>query len=484
MNYKVVINVLGKTLLIAGVLLLLPLIINFIYREAFWQSFVYPAAGLILVGLLMSLIRPREKSLLAKEGIVIVALAWLFLSLVGAVPFVISGAIPNYIDALFETASGFTTTGASVLSNVEALPHCILFWRSFTHYLGGMGVLVFVLAVIPKSDGAMHIYRAESPGPTASKLVSKMSYTARILYGIYVAMSVVLFLMLLFGGVPAFDSVMISFSTAGTGGFSITNNGVAAYNSVYVEVVISVFMFLFSINFNVYYLILVGSAKKAFKSEELRWYAIIIFAAIALVTANLYATCKETYASLGGALKDAAFHVTAISSTTGISNNVDFDKWPTFSKAILFVVMVCGAMAGSTGGGIKMGRIMLLFKTCIRDIKKTLHPRSVNTIKFEDEAVDSLTLHNAQTFFSLWFALVVATTIILSIDGFDLLTNISASITCLNNVGPGFGSVGPLMNYSGYAWYSKLILTFDMLAGRLEIFPMIILMQPSTWRRG
>lgn len=479
-----VINILGKTMLIFALLFVFPICINFIYGETQLLSFVYPMAGLFVLGLVFSFIKPADKTILAKEGIVIVALSWLILSLVGAVPFVISKTIPNYIDALFETASGLSTTGASVCTDVESFPKSILFWRMFTHFIGGMGVLVFVLAIIPKSRGSMHIFRAESPGPTSSKLVSKLSYTARILYAIYIVMTLVEALLLMAGGMPLFDSVVHSFSTAGTGGFSIKNNGLKYYNSVYIEVVVSIFMFLFSINFNVYYMILIGNVKKALKSEEFIGFTVMVASVIVLIALNLYFSGMALYKNLGIAFKDALFQTTAISSTTGMSNGVDFDQWPTFSKSLLLMLTIIGACAGSTGGGIKLARIMILFKSGVTNVRKMVAPRSVKVLKFEGETIDETTMQNTHTFFSLWFSIVIISVLILSLDGFDLLTNLSATFACIGNVGPGFQGVGPLQNYSGFSWFSKLILCFDMLAGRLELFPMLILLRPATWKKG
>ncbi len=472
-------------MLIGAALLALPLLVNFIYGEDKWLSFVIPISGLLVVGFGLSKVPVKDDSVLAKEGIVLVALVWLLFSAVGATPFVISGYIPNYIDALFETASGFTTSGASICTAVEHFSHGILFWRSFTHFIGGMGVLVFVLAIIPKSKGAMHIYRAESPGPTSSKLVSKMSYTARILYAIYIGMTLIEIVLLLFGKMPLFDSITHAFSTAGTGGFSIKNTGVGYYKSAYIEIVISVFMFLFSINFNFYYLILIGNAKKAVKSEEVISYVIMIALSITAISINLVNSGIAVYENVGSAIKDAAFHVTAISSTTGMSNNVDFNLWPDFSKSILIFLMITGACAGSTGGGIKMARLILFAKISARDIKTLVRPRTVSTIRYEGEIVDEETINNTHSFLSLWFALVIITTIALCLDPckYDLLSNFTATLTCISNVGPGLNKVGILSNFSGYSWASKLLLTFNMLAGRLELFPMIILFSPSTWKR-
>ncbi len=477
-----VLNTLGKVLIIEALLLLFPMLVGVIYNENTFVSFLIPVLGLILIGAPLSLLKIKDKAIYAKEGFVIVAISWILLSLVGALPFVISGQIPNYIDALFETISGFTTTGASILKDVEVLSKSVMFWRLFTHWIGGMGVLVFVLAILPAGcSGAMHVFRAESPGPTVGKLVSKLSYTARILYAIYFVLTVIETIMLLFGGLSFYDALLHAFSTAGTGGFGVYNDSVAHFNSIYVEMVIAVFMLLFGVNFNVYYLILLGQVKNAFKSEELKAYAIMIFVATLSVAINILGQVE----SFGQALRYSFFQVASISSTTGFVS-ADFDKWPAFSKSIILILTIVGASAGSTGGGMKVSRIVILFKSCYKQLKTLTNPRAVVTISFEQQPVDKEVERNIRTYFVLWVLVAIICTLLLSFDTNvnDIMSNLSATMACLGNVGPGIAMVGPTCNYSIFAPFSKMLLSFAMLIGRLEIFPMLILFAPSTWKRG
>ena len=475
-----VFSILGRTLLIEAILLFCPLLVGVIYGENSYFDYLIPIGVLVVVGLPLSLMRLKDRAIYAKEGFVTVAFVWILMSLAGALPFVLSGAIPNYADALFETVSGFTTTGASVVENVEGLSHSLLFWRSFTHWIGGMGVLVFVLAILPGFNaGFMHVFRAESPGPSVGKLVSKLTFTARILYGIYILMTVIETIFLLCGGMSIFDSVLHAFSTAGTGGFGIKNNSVAFYNSVYLEMVIAVFMFLFSLNFNLFYLLLIGNFKKAFKSEELRVYFIMVVGATLVIALNIMSAC----ANFGEAVRYSFFQVSSISSTTGFSS-MDFNEWPALSKAILILLMVVGACGGSTGGGMKVSRIIILFKSAVADVRKLLHPRAVITPKFEGEPIEKDTERNVHTFFILWVMILVLCTILLCIDVNDFMTNFTATLACIGNIGPGFNLVGPMCNYALYSSYSKVLLSFVMLVGRLEIFPMLIVFVPRTWKRG
>lgn len=480
MNIKVVFNILGKVMLIEAALMLCPLAVGLMYGENSFADYLIPAGGLVAVGLPLCLMRIRDRSIYAKEGFVTVALAWIVMSAAGALPFVLSGAIPNYIDALFETVSGFTTTGASVLGEVESLSHSILFWRSFTHLIGGMGVLVFVLAVLPDSSaGAMHIFRAESPGPSVGKLVSKLRFTARILYAIYMILALMEALLLMAGRMPAFDALVHAFSTAGTGGFGIKNNSIAYYDSVYIEMVIAVFMFLFGVNFNLYYLILIGSLKKALKSEEFRVYCVMVAASTLAIALNLL-TVGYNFAQ---ALRYSFFQVTSIGSTTGFAS-ADFNEWPALSKSIIVVLMIVGACGGSTGGGAKVSRVMILYKSVFADIRRMLHPRSVVSSKLEGELLDERTERNVSTYFALWFLILTICTILLCLDKGDFLTNLTATLACLGNIGPGLNMVGPMANFGWFSPASKLLLSFVMLVGRLEIFPIIILFAPRTWRRG
>ncbi len=481
-----VLSTLGKVLLIEALLLIFPMLVGVIYSDGTFLAFLIPVIGLLIVGAPLSLIKTKYKSIYAKEGFVIVALAWVILSLAGAVPFVISGQIPNFINAVFETVSGFTTTGASILESEDllGLSKGMMFWRLFTHWIGGMGVLVFVLAVMPSNtSGAMHVFRAESPGPTVGKLVSKLRFTARILYGIYFVMTVSELIFLLFGGNSFYDSLLLSFTTAGTGGFGIKSDSVMGYNS-YTQIVISIFMLLFSINFNVYYLILIGSVSKAFKSEELRVFIIIVVVATITVAINIFMSMRELYSTFGSALKHSFFQVTSISSTTGLAST-NFDEWPAYSRCILLFLTVMGACGGSTGGGMKVSRMTILFKSATSDIKRLINPRSVVCTKFEGEVVDRETERNARAYFIFWTAIFLACTILLTIDSYgDLMSDFTATLACIGNVGPGLGVVGPMGSYAGYSGFSKILLSFVMLIGRLEIFPMLILFVPRTWRRG
>ena len=483
MNYKMIFNTLGKTMLIIAGVLLLPIIVGIIYGENTWLAYLVPMLGLLAIGLPLTFLKVNDKAIYAREGFIIVALVWLLISLAGCLPFIISGAIPSFIDAFFETVSGFTTTGASILPEVESLPHSILFWRSFTHFLGGMGVLVFVLIIIPTSEGFMHVFRAESPGPSVGKLVGKLKFTARILYTIYLVLTLVLFVALIICGMPVFDSICHAFATAGTGGFSVKNAGIIAYDSVAIEMVLSVFMIIFSINFSLFYLILIGNVGKAFKSEELRTFIIVLIVAVLVIAINLTTTYQGEEWNFGQALRYSFFQVAAISSTTGFAS-YNFDLWPTFSKVIILFLMIMGACAGSTGGGMKVSRLGILVKSGAGDLKKLIRPRSVVSVKFEGESLSQETISSVRSYLWFWLAIVIVSLLLLSLDPFgDLTTNISSALTTLGNVGPGFNEVGPVMNFSGYSWFSKIVPCFNMLAGRLEILPMMILLMPKAWKK-
>ncbi len=500
MNYKVVFSTLGKTMVIVASLMFLPIVVALIYKEQFLNilSFLVPMAGLLAIGLPLSFLKSKDKTVYAKEGFVIVVLVWLIISLTGALPFVISGRIPNYIDAVFETVSGFTTTGSSVVSDtIESWwlngggYHSLVFWRSFTHFIGGMGVLVFVLMILPSSDGLIHLFKTESPGPIVGKLVGKLKFTARILYGIYIVLTLILVLMLNLGGMPFFDSLCYAFGTAGTGGLAIHNNCMLYYNNAYFEIVIAVFMFIFSVNFNVYYLLLIGQFKKSAKCEELRVYFILIVTATLAIALNIFFAGVHGVATFWDALRHAFFQVTTISSTTGYYS-MNFDVWPSFSKAIILLLMIIGACAGSTGGGMKVSRFTMLAKSSACDIKKMVKPRAVVTPKFEGQPLTAEQTSNVKTYFFLYVLIAIVSVLILSLDKFGtgdtgqfsaMETHISATITCLSNVGPGFSAVGPVYSFAGYSALSKIVLSLDMLIGRLEIFPLIIFVIPSAWKR-
>ncbi len=487
MNYKVVLSIIGKTLIIVALLMLLPMIVGIIYQENNYLSFVIPIAIALAGGIPLALLKSKDNAMYAKEGFVTVALTWIALSLIGALPFVIAGEIPNYVDAFFETVSGFTTTGASILKaeQLDGMSRAHMFWRLFTHWIGGMGILVFVLAIMPANNaGVMHVFRTESPGPSVGKLSSKLRFTARILYGIYVVMTIVQTIFLLIGGLPFYDSLLLSFGTAGTGGFGIVSTSAMEYSS-YVQIIIALFMFLFSINFNAYFLILIGQFKKIFAIEEIRAFCILVGVATIAIAIDLTVQASNLFAHFGDALKHAFFQVTSISSTTGLSSH-DFDKWPAFSKAILMILTIIGACGGSTGGGVKMSRILILGKSSASEFKRLIHPRAVVSINCDGVALDRNTERNVRTFIIIWMIAVAISTLLLTLDPFvdDLFSNFSATLACIGNVGPGFGAVGPTCDYSGYSVFSKIWLSFVMLTGRLEIFPMLMLFVPRTWRKG
>ena len=486
MNWKAVVKILGKIFLAEAAMLLLPIIVAGVYNETTYWGFLLPIIILICLSVPTYFLpaEGEEKKIYAKEGFAIVAFAWLAMSMVGALPYVVTKSIPNYFDALFETISGFTTTGASVLSDVESLPKSILFWRSFTNWIGGMGVLVFVLAVLPKeSGGIMHAFRAEATGPNVGKLTSKMGRTARILYAIYIGLTLIEMAFLLVGNLPVFDAVTTAFANAGTGGFSVRNTSIAAYDSLYIEMVITVFMFLFSVNFNLYYLILTGSVLKALKSEEAVSFVVMVVLATFAIAANIFYSAATAITSFGTALRYSSFQVLSLSSTTGFSS-IDYNSWPTLSKGILLFLMITGGMAGSTAGGIKMSRFLILVKSTAADIRKMVHPREVVTVKFEREPVKQATINNVRVYFVTWVAILIIAGLLISIETYgDFLTNFSASLSCISNIGPGFNLVGPAANFAGYTYFSKVVLSLEMLFGRLEIFPLMVLFSPATYHK-
>ena len=478
MNYQMIGYVIGRILLTEAVLLVPPMLTAFLYGESV-LPFLLPAILLAAVGLVIGLKRPRKTALYARDGFAVVALAWVLMSAFGALPFVLSGDIPNYIDAFFETVSGFTTTGASILTAVEPLSRGGLFWRSFTHWVGGMGVLVFVMAILPMTDGhGMHLMRAEVPGPSVGKLVSRMSDTAKILYSIYFIMTILLIVLLMAGGMPLFDACIHSFGTAGTGGFSSRNLSVGAYNSAYFDIIIGIFMLLFGVNFNLYYFLLVKRFRDVFRSEELRAYLFIVTASVLAIAANIV----HMYGSVGTSLRHAFFQVSSIITTTGYAT-ADFNLWPTFSKGILVVLMFVGACAGSTGGGIKVARIVILTKASFADMRKMLHPNAVTTVRFEEKPLTDRSVRSVYQYIAVYLLVFVASFLLLSLEGFDLVSTFTALAACINNIGPGLEMVGPMGNFSAFSPAAKLLLSFDMLVGRLEIFPMLLLFAPSIWKR-
>ncbi len=480
MNRHMVLYTLGHIAMAEAALLSFPLIVALLYKEtAVVTSFLITIAVALLLGFLLRLVaKPSSKVIYAKEGFVIVAFAWTLMSLIGALPFTITGEIPSYIDAVFETVSGFTTTGASILTNVEAMSKGLLFWRSFTHWVGGMGVLVFVMAIVPNiADRSIHIMRAEMPGPVVGKLVPKARDTAKILYLIYIAMTALLIILLMCGGMPLFESTVHAFGTAGTGGFGVKGDSIAGY-SPYLQWVITIFMILFGINFNLYYLLLIGRLKSVFKSTELWFYLGTVALSISAITINIL----NMYQSLSTAVRHSAFQVASIISTSGFAT-VDFDRWPVFSKTILLLLMIMGACAGPPAGGLKVSRVVILLKSIKREFKKMLHPRSVRAVSMEEKVMDDQALSGVTTYFSVYMMCLLGVFLLLSFEPFSIETNLSASIACFNNIGPGLDSVGPAMSYAEYSPFSKILLSFTMLLGRLEIYPLILGLNPTLWKR-
>ncbi len=480
MNYRAVMYVLGKIFMVIGTVILLPISVSVYYSERLTLSFLIPSALLLFIGLMLILFKPKRRNIYTKEGLVICGLSWIIMSVFGALPFVISGTIPNFIDAFFETCSGFSTTGATILTEIQSLPKSILFWRSFTHWIGGMGILSFMIAVIPKSEShSMFIMKAEVPGPKAGKIVSKIQESARILYIIYCVITLIeIFILSAFTDMRFFDAVTTSFSTAGTGGFSVMNNSILGYNSVAAEWIIIVFMFLFGVNFNLYFFILIRKFASAFKSEELWTYVAINVSAIVLITLNI----SSSYERITDAIRDAAFNVNSIMSTTGFCT-ADFDKWGTFSKVILIALMFVGACVSSTGGGMKVTRIILYFKEMHADLKIALRPNTITKIRMNGNVVEKKVIQDTNSYLVVYLGILFGSVFLISLNGFDLVTTVTSVITCLNNVGPGLGIVGPTGNYESFSYLSKLILCFDMLAGRLELFPILILFAPRTYRK-
>ncbi len=478
MNYGMIVFVLGWVLVMEALLMVPSFAVALIYQERSGIYLLITMAVCLAIGLIVTRFKPKRKQLYAREGYVIVAFAWFVLSVFGALPFRISGYIPNMIDAIFETASGFTTTGASILTDVEALPHCLLFWRSFTHWVGGMGVLVFLIAILPMAGGSdMYLMKAESPGPSVKKLVPKVKSTATMLYKMYVVITVAEMALLLISRMPLFDALTISFGTAGTGGFGVLNASCGAYTTLQ-QVIITIFMILFGVNFSAYYLLWKRRGKEALHMSEVRTYLIIIAVAIVLITANI----SSMYTHVGTALKDAAFQVGSIITTTGFST-ADFDLWPTFSKTILVLLMFVGACAGSTGGGIKVSRVIIMMKSLTKELDYAVHPNSVRKIKVDGKQLEHAVLRSTNVFLAAYIFLFVGSLLIVSLDNFDLVTSFTAVAATINNIGPGLSIVGPTSNYSALSLLSKSVLIFDMIAGRLEIIPVLVLFSYKTWKK-
>lgn len=478
MNYKMMSYVLGWVLKIEAGCLLLPLICAFIYNDSGKNAIMLSIILCLFAGILLSFKPPKNKTMYAKEGFVTVALSWIVMSIFGAVPFFASGHIKSFVDALFETASGFSTTGASILGQVEDLPKSLILWRSFTHWIGGMGVLVFLVALLPSSSGDnMYLIKAESPGPSVSKMVPKVRSMAKILYLIYLGMTVLEFVLLKAGGMETFDSITLTFGTAGTGGFAVRNSGFADYTS-YQQWVITIFMILFGIDFSVYYLILMRKFKTAFRSVEVKTYLGIILLSILVISLD----CRHLYTSLSDNLRNTAFTVGSIITTTGYST-VDFDIWNSFSKTVIVGLMFIGACAGSTGGGIKVSRIIMLFKSIFKEIKVAVHPQRTVKITMNGRMVEHETVRAVNVYMASYIAIFALSLLLISLDNFDFTTNFTAVSATLNNIGPGLAGVGPMENFSKFSDLSKLVMTLNMIIGRLEIFPILILFSKSTWKR-
>lgn len=479
MNYGSIRYIIGWILKVEAALMTLPMIVSVVYRERTGLYFVMAALLCLGAGVILSLKKPEKTTYYAKEGYISVALGWIVMSIMGCLPFVFSGEIPFFFDALFEIISGFTTTGASILTDVEALSKCMLFWRSFSHWVGGMGVLAFILAILPLAGGEhnLQLMKAESPGPSVSKLVPRLRETAMMLYKIYLGMTVLMIVILAVSGMPLFDTLCLTFGTAGTGGFGVLNSSAAGYTT-FQQAVITVFMMLFGVNFSFYFLLLYKKAKDAFSMEEVRWYFVIYFGAVLLITVNLAGQAGSVLEHF----HHAAFQAASIMTTTGFST-VDFNLWPQLSKAVLLLLMFIGACAGSTGGGMKVSRIVVYMKSIKREMAALIHPRSVKVMKLEGKAVDSAMLRSIFSFLSAYLVIFVVSLLIVTLDGFDLETNFSAVAATFNNIGPGLGGVGPTSNFAGYSVLSKLVLSLDMLIGRLEIFPILLLFAPNTWKK-
>lgn len=473
--------ILGNIIRIEGALLAIPTFVAFWYKEQRAAvAFIGTIIACLIVGSVLALREPKNKRIYGREGFIVVALSWIGMSFLGALPFYLSGTIDGYINCFFETVSGFTTTGATILTEIEGLPMSILFWRSFTHWIGGMGILVFMLAIMPLGDDrTMYLMKAEAPGPMVSKLVPKVKSTAKLLYKIYIALTIIEMVLLLLGGMPLFDSIVNAFSTAGTGGFAIKNASIAGYDNAYFEYVITVFMLLFGVNFNLYYLLMLKDLKNIWKNEELRYYIGIVFASIVLITVNIY----NLYPTLESAFRHAAFQVAAIVTTTGFAT-ANFDVWPEFSKTLIFCLTVLGACAGSTGGGIKVSRVIILVKMAYREVKRIVHPRSVNLIKLDGTKIEEDIVSGVTGYIVVYLLLLLGSFILISLDNYDFTTSLTSVVTCLGNVGPGFAKVGPVENFFFFSGFSKVVLCFDMLLGRLEIFPIIMLFTPSIWKKS
>ncbi len=483
MNYKIIKYVMGIVLCFGAIFMLLPCLVAIYYHEHAVFPFFVCAMGTGLLGLALARRKPENTTMFAKEGIVIVAVCWILLSFIGAIPYLATGSIRQPINALFESVSGFTTTGASILAEIDGLPHCILFWRCFSQWIGGMGVLVFIMAVLPNL-GASNLYlmRAESSGPSVRKFLPKMQSMAFLLYAIYIALTILEFVLLVIAGMPVFDALCDSLSTAGTGGFAVRTDSIASYSRA-VKLIIAIFMLLFGVNFQFYFLLLMKHIKEAFRMEEVRWYVVIYTTAVCLIAINLtFSVGQMTTGEIQGNFEDAIFQVATVMTSSGFAT-VDYARWPEFSQTLMLIVMCVGACSGSTACGIKISRVLLYVKAMGKELEFQLHPRSVRKIKMDDKTVDHETLRSTKAFLLAYIFIIVLATLIISIDQFDFRTNFTASIAMLNNIGPGLGNVGPTCCYESFSPLSKFVMMFEMLAGRLEIVPMLVLLTPGTWKK-
>lgn len=480
MNYRMIAYLTGRILTVIAVTMLIPMFLSLYYHEGITLSYLIPIAISVLIGLAVSVKAPKNRKVYAKEGMVVVALSWILISIIGGLPFYISGEIPSFVDCFFETVSGFTTTGSSILTDVEAMSHSLLFWRSLTHWLGGMGVLVFALAIFSEKDTrTTYMMRAEMPGPVVGKIASKWQFSVRILYMIYIGLSIITVILLRLGGMSWFDSVVHMFGTAGTGGFGIKAASVGYYNSAYIDYVIAIFMMLFGINFNVYYLLLIRKFSQVRTNDEVKWYLGFMLGASVLIALNI----MPMYNGFANAFRYSYFQVSSVMTTTGYAT-ADFVQWPMFSQIILVLLMAVGACAGSTGGGMKVVRIVILIKSAVHAIRKAVSPRSVYTLKADGKRIESEVVHGVLAYFVIYMLFACASILIVSLDNKDFATTVTAVMATLNNIGPGLGEVGPAGSFSGFSDLSKIVMSIGMLVGRLELYPILILLSPRLWKKS
>lgn len=480
MNYRMIAYCIGRIFMAVAATMIIPAVLSLFYNEGIFTAYLIPIAIAFVVGAAVSLRAPKNNSLYTREGMVIVALGWILISVIGALPFFISGEITSFIDCFFETVSGFTTTGSTILTDVEAMSKSLLFWRSFTHWLGGMGVLAFSMAIFSSKDTrATYMIRAEMPGPSVGKIASKWQFSVRILYGIYIALTVLEIILLLFGGMPLFDSIVHTFGTAGTGGFGIKNTSIAYYNSAYIDYIIGIFMMLFGVNFNVYYLLLIRKFIRIKENDELKWYLCIMLGSALLIALNI----MPMYRSFGESFRYSFFQVSSIMTTTGYAT-ADYVAWPMLSQMILVLLMIIGACAGSTGGGIKVVRLLVLVKSALHSLKKNASPRSVFSVKADGQRVSSEALSAILLYFAVYMIFAGVSILIVSLDNKDFATTVTSVMATLNNIGPGIGAIGPTGNFAGFSILSKLVLSVNMLVGRLELYPILVLFLPYMWKKS